>query len=188
MNKKTLIIIVVVIVVIGISYYGVNNWLKGRSIQQALQDTTKGATQSGLETGTETDTGEEAVKTPENLYKETEAVSLSSKTSPFFTGNVKIEIEKVFGESKVMAYGKYSDYEGAFTAELKVPRVIKPEDLTKLEEVYLKQGFETTENSVSTDSGTLTMEKSDETEIEFSYYTFDNQNVRVRYIPAQEND
>ena len=185
MNKKTLIIIAVVIVVIGISYYGINNWLKGRSLQQVFQDTTNGvATQPGLGT----DTNGEAVETPENLYKETKAVSLSSKTLPFFTENVKIEIEKVFGESKVTAYGKYSWYEGSFEAELKVPRVIIPEDLTKLEEVYLKQGFETTENSVSADLGTLTMEKSDETEIGFSYYSFDNQNIRVRYIPVQAND
>lgn len=181
MNKKILIIIIAVILVIGGLYYGINNWRKGRSAQQ-ISD--KDVTQSGSETGT----NGEAVETPENLYKETEAVSLSSNTSPFFTENIKPEIEKIFGESKVTAYGKYSDYRGSFAAELKVSRVIKPEDLTKLEEVYLKQGFETTENSVSADSGTLTMEKSDETEIEFSYYTFDNQNVRVQYIPAQAND
>lgn len=188
MNKKTLIIVVVlVLVVIGGLYYGVNSWLKGRSIPQAFLDTIKGVAQPGLGTGT-TGTSGEAVKTQENLFKETEEVVLSSKTLPFFTENVKPEIEKVFGKSKVTSYGKYSWYEGSFEAGLTVPRAIMPEDLTKLEEVYLKQGFETTENSVSADMGTLGMEKNNGTEIEFSYYGFDNQNIRVRYIPVQASD
>lgn len=184
MNKKTLIIIAVVIVVIGGLYYGINSWLKGRSAQQALQDTTKDVTQSGLGTGT----GGEAVKTPIDLFNETEEVTLSSKTLPIFTENMKPEIEKIFGKSKVTSYGMYSYYKGSFTAELKVPRVIIPEDLTKLEEFYLKEEFKTTENSVSADLGTLTMSKDDGTEIEFSYYSFDNQNIRVRYIPVQAGD
>ncbi len=186
MNKKTLIIIVLVLLVAGGLYYGVNSWLKGRSIGQAFQDIFNGAAQPGLGTGT--GTGGEAAKAPNDLFKETEEVALSSKTLPFFTENVKPEIEKVFGASKVTTYGKYSWYEGSFTAEFKVPRVIIPEDLTKLEEVYLKQGFETTENSVSADLGMLGMSKDDGTEIEFSYYGFDNQNIKIRYIPVQVNN
>lgn len=135
----------------------------------------------GGNTGTGIPTGNEQ----ENLFNETQEVTLSSSTSTIFTGNVKPEIEKIFSKARVTAYGMYSDYKGSFEAEIKVPRVIKPEDLTKLEEVYLKQGFETKGNSVSAGSGTLTMAKSDETEIEFSYYDFDNQNLRVRYIPVQ---
>ena len=185
MNKKTLIIVAIVIVVIGILYYCTNNWLKGHSTQQASENTTS-PSQSG--SGTETGTNGEVTKTPQDLFKETEAVSLSSRTSPIFTEDVKPEIEKVFGESKVTSYGMYSSYTGSFEAALKVPRVIAPEDLTKLEEVYLKQGFETTENSVSAGSGTLGMSKTDGTEIEFSYYDFDNQNIRVRYIPVQTDN
>lgn len=184
MNKKILIIVLVLLVVGGL-YYGVNKWLNGRSIQQALQGMTDGAAQSGL--GTVTDGGE-AAENPKDLYNKTDEVVLSSKTLPIFTENVRPEIEKVFGESKVTSYGKYGSYEGSFIAELKVPRVIKPEDLTKLEEIYSKEGFETTENSVSADSGTLGMSKADGTEIEFSYYDFDNQNIRVRYIPVQVSD
>lgn len=145
-----------------------------------------GVTQPGLGTGTGTGTNGETTETQNDLFKETEEVALSSKTSPFFTENVKIEIEKVFSESKVMSYGKYSDYKGSFTAELKVPRVIIPEDLTKLEEVYLKQGFETTTNEVSADSGRLVMSK-EGTEIEFQYYS-DDQSIKVWYIPAQASD
>jgi len=138
----------------------------------------------GGNTGTGIPTGNEQ----ENLFNETQGVSLSSSTSIIFTGNVKPEIEKIFGKAKVISYGMYSDYKGSFIAEIKVPRIITPEDLTKLEEVYLKQGFETNGNSVSAGSGTLTMTKSDGTEIEFSYYDFDNQNVRVRYIPVQASN
>jgi len=63
-----------------------------------------------------------------------------------------------------------------------------PEDLTKLEEYYAKEGFETAENSVSAGSGTLGMSKNDGTELEFSCYDFDNQNDRVRYIPIQPEE
>jgi len=141
-----------------------------------------GVAQPGLGTGT----GGEAAETQNDLFKETEEVVLSSKTSPFFTENMKIEIEKVFGGSKVISYGKYSDYTGSFTAELKVPRVIIPEDLTKLEESYLKQGFETATNEVSADAGRLVMSK-EGTEIEFQYYS-DDQSIKVWYIPAQASD
>lgn len=187
MNKKTLIIVVIALLVVGGLYFVANGWLKGRSIPQAFMDTIKGVPQPGLGTGIVTGGGE-VVKTPNNLFKETEEVVLSSKTLPFFTENVKPEVKNVFGEAKVTAYGKYSYYEGSFTAELTVPRVITPEDLTKLEEFYAKEGFETTENSVSVGSGTLGMSKNDGTEIEFSYYDFDNQNIRVRYIPVQSEE
>lgn len=182
MNKKTLIIIVLVLVVIGGLYYG-NNWLKGRSVWQAFQDTIKGTAQPGLGTGTD---GGVAVKTPEDLFKETEEVVLSSKTLPTFK-DMRLKVEKVFGESKVTSYGKYSDYKESFVATLKVPRVIIPEDLTKLEELYLKEGFETKTNEVSADSGTLAMSNSEETNIEFSC-DFDNQNIKVWYIPAQSEE
>jgi len=186
MNKKTLIIIAIVIAVGIVAYFGYQKGLFSGKDREIMS----GGTTPGFETetGTGTGTNGEAVETPEDLYNETEEVALSSKTLPFFTENVKIEIEKVFGKSKVTTYGKYSYYEGSFTVELKVPRVIIPEDLTKLEEVYLKQGFETTGNSVSAGSGDLIMTKSDGTEIEFSYYDFDNQNMRVQYIPVQADD
>jgi len=180
MNKKTLIIVVVILVIVGGFYYGVNSWLNGRGIQQAFQEIfTGGSSQPGLETVTD----EIVIKTPEDLFKETKEVVLSSKTLPIFTENIKPKIEKVFGEARVMSYGKYSDYEGSLTASLKVPRIIVPEDLTKLEELYAGEGFETKTNEVSADSGTLVMSK-DETELEFSY-SGEEQIVKVWYTPKQ---
>ncbi|MFA5095054.1 MAG: hypothetical protein WC447_00085 [Candidatus Paceibacterota bacterium] len=176
MNKKVLVIIILVLIVAGGLYYGVSSWQKNRAVEQMLQDT-NGVGQPG--TG-----NEETTKTPNDLFKEAKEVVLSSKTLPIFTEKVRPEIEKIFGGSKVTSYGKYSDYEGSFTAVLKVPRLVVPEDLTKLEEFYLKEGFETKTNEVSANSGTLVMSNSEGTEIEFSYYS-DDQDIKVWYTPAQ---
>jgi hypothetical protein len=181
MNKKTLIIILVILLIVGGLCYGASSWLKGRSIQQAFQDMTKGSFKQDLGTGTTTNG--EVIKTPEDIFNETKEVVLSSNTLPIFTENVKPEIEKVFGKSKVISYGKYYDYEGSFKAVLKVPRLILPEDLTKLEEFYAKEGFETTTNEVTADSGTLIMSNKG-TEIEFSFFG-DDQNISIWYTPAQ---
>lgn len=183
MSKKTIITLVVALILIGGLYYYGNNWLAGRSITQAVSEIFKGKTEpgTGIVTG-----GEGDVKNPEALFNETEEVVLSSKTLPMFTENVKPELEKVFGKVKVTSYGKYSDYEGSFKAVVTVPKIIAPQDLTKIEEFYAQDGYETSTNEVSSNSGTLEMEK-EGTSLEFSYFG-DDQNISIWYIPLQSEE
>jgi len=173
-KTKTIVIVIAVVVAVGGLYYGINRWRQQRLVNQYMKGIygTNAGILGGLTGGgniseqvakeiakemaqeeaqQKIDEAEEASKTPEDIYNETEEMETYDANSKAVAGDAKEIVEQAFGEAKLttISTGLYgADVEGSGVVEFKIARLATGADLGALNKAFTDKGYQIMQSGI----------------------------------------
>lgn len=208
MDKKTITtiaIVLAVVIVAGGLYYGFSQWRQQRLANQILNEmygsdaskfgglSDKLAAEMAKEAAKqEADdkkaAEEEAAKTPEDKYNETEEVALTGEMATVAKDKIIPIFESAYGKVKpIMFSSNYMGQEGSFLVSFKIPSIPDGTSLNKLSEEFTSNGYKVVTNVVSNEGGNLMVEK-DNIVISISYESPEDQEVGAMYLEEKVSE
>ncbi|MDD5252025.1 MAG: hypothetical protein PHT12_05330 [Patescibacteria group bacterium] len=217
MSKKNLTILIVVVAVVaaGGLLYGYNRWRQEQRAAQVFKELYGINPEGGVggllgkltgggnisdeiakemakeaakdEARQKAEEAAEAAKTPEDRYNETKEAAIIGAAYPALDSEVKPKVESVFGKAKVTGYsGGYAGSQG-FMVMFKVPRLVSNDDMAKLAQKFIDEGFQLVINTADAEGGVVALEKENVASVQIMYGSgIGEQEISITFIPSEQ--